>query len=87
MTVIASCLAGMIACSKPPKRMLGQSDCHGWLRVADPPSEDEGDLTSNHVTDLVEYLDGSVILPLSQAEKSMLATIAQATVEVRSYRR
>ena len=49
--------------------------------------EEDGDLTPNLVTDLVERLDGNVYIPLSHAEKSMLATIAQATIEVERQRR
>jgi len=49
--------------------------------------EDDDDLSVNVVTDLVERLDGSVSVPLSHAEKTMLATVAQATMEVERQRR
>ena len=44
-------------------------------------SEDT-ELNSSLVEELVERLDGNVIIPLSHPEKSMLATVAHATIEV-----
>jgi hypothetical protein len=39
------------------------------------------------VAELIDRLDGTVYVPLSQAEKSLLATVAQATLEVERQRR
>lgn len=47
-------------------------------------SEDEEEFSDRLVGDLVDRLDGPVILPLTYSEKSALATVAQATLEVRS---
>lgn len=44
-------------------------------------------LSAAEVEELVEQLDGPVSMPLNQPEKSLLATIAQATLEVEGQRR
>ena len=45
-------------------------------------SEDDDDFNDRIVTDMIHRLDGPVHVPLSQAEKTALATVAQATLEV-----
>jgi len=80
--VSSNCPANTTPCSKPPLRI------HSELGVptsdtAHEPREDSDNLTPAVVTDLVERMDGAVAMTLSHTEKSMLATIAQATVEVR----
>ncbi|KAK4688553.1 rabconnectin-3a, partial [Tremellales sp. Uapishka_1] len=49
-------------------------------------SEEDG-FTEARARDLIQRLDGPVRLPLSEAEKSALATLAQATLEIESQRR
>lgn len=48
-------------------------------------SSDEDEFNSRLVDDLIDNLNGPISLSLSHTEKSMLATVAQATLEV-SYR-
>lgn len=57
--------------------------------ASDPIIEDlnTDDFTSAVVEDLIDRLDGPVHLPLSHLEKTLLATIAQATLEVERQRR
>ncbi|WWC58046.1 uncharacterized protein I303_100581 [Kwoniella dejecticola CBS 10117] len=53
-----------------------------------PPQDDEDDeFTDRAVSELVDYLNGNIALPLSSPEKSFLATIAQATLEAEQQRR
>ncbi|ORY25155.1 RAVE protein 1 C terminal-domain-containing protein [Naematelia encephala] len=49
--------------------------------------DDEDPFNLSLVNKLHDYLNESMIMPLSRAEKSMLATIAQATLEVEQQRR
>lgn len=44
--------------------------------------EDDDDLNDRLVADLIDRLEGCVHVPLSYAEKTQLATVAQATLEV-----
>lgn len=54
--------------------------------IEDPvPQEDDFD--GRAVSELVDHLDGPISIPLSHLEKSLLATIAQATVEADEQRR
>jgi hypothetical protein len=47
----------------------------------------EDAFTLQVVSDLVDRLDGNVAIPLNHFEKSLLATIAQATLEIERQRR
>ncbi|BEI81268.1 hypothetical protein CcaverHIS002_0204280 [Cutaneotrichosporon cavernicola] len=51
----------------------------------DPTDDDE--FTESVVQDLIERLDGPVVIPLDQVEKSSLAALAQAVLEVEASRR
>lgn len=50
-------------------------------------SEVDDDFNPSLVQELVDRLDGPVIIPLTQLEKSTLAALAQATLEVEESRR
>lgn len=51
----------------------------------DPADDDE--FTESLVRDLIERLDGPVVIPLDQVDKSSLAALAQAVLEVEASRR
>ncbi|ODO01962.1 WD-repeat protein [Cryptococcus wingfieldii CBS 7118] len=70
--------------SKPVKA-CGNSD---QSIVTDPyNSEEEDDFSPKTVSDLVDRLHGPVDIPLDDATKSFLATVAQVTLEVKRQRR
>lgn len=50
-------------------------------------NQDDDEFNSTIIADLIERLDGPVYIPLTNTEKSSLATVAQATLEVERQRR
>ncbi|WWC85740.1 uncharacterized protein L201_000606 [Kwoniella dendrophila CBS 6074] len=72
--------------SKPTKASSNKYD--GLFdSIQPPPIEEEDEFTERLVAELIERLNGKVALPLSSAEKSFLATMAQATLEAEQQRR
>ncbi|KAK8845415.1 hypothetical protein IAR55_006128 [Kwoniella newhampshirensis] len=60
----------------------------GLFDTVQPEIEDDDDeFTARVVADLIERLHGNVRIPLSQAEKSFLVSVAQATHEAEQQRR
>ena len=55
--------------------------------VEQEDDDDDQDFPPRLVNELIDRLDGPVRIPLNQTEKSLLATVAQATLEVERQRR
>lgn len=72
---------------KKQEKQTKTADYSSLFAVTPTDFSDDDEFNSDLVQELIERLDGSVIIPLTQNEKTMLAALVQATLEVDQSRR
>ncbi|KAL1412038.1 regulator of (H+)-ATPase in vacuolar membrane [Vanrija albida] len=74
--------------SSKPKKVKAATDYSNLFSFNPTVASDDDDpFNADLVQELVDKIDGPVKIPLSQVEKSLLAALAQATLEVEQSRR
>ncbi|WOO80078.1 Regulator of V-ATPase in vacuolar membrane protein 1 [Vanrija pseudolonga] len=73
--------------SKPKKAKEATDYSNLFTFTPTVTSDDDDPFNADLVQELVDKIDGPVKIPLSQGEKSLLAALAQATLEVEQSRR